>query len=56
VSESGLEPQNHADDPTVLGTVAALVAGVTLWASWFPAHRAAGVDPTRAVQGVEKSL
>ncbi|HXU32144.1 MAG TPA: ABC transporter permease [Thermoanaerobaculia bacterium] len=38
-------------DPTVLATVAAVVAGVALWASWFPALRAAGVDPARAVQG-----
>jgi predicted permease len=38
-------------DPTVLASVAALVAGVALWASWFPALRAAGVDPARAVQG-----
>ena len=38
-------------DPTVLATVAALVAAVALWASWFPALRAAGVDPARAVQG-----
>ncbi|HEV7669731.1 MAG TPA: FtsX-like permease family protein [Thermoanaerobaculia bacterium] len=38
-------------DPAVHATVAALVAGVTLWASWFPALRAAAVDPARAVQG-----
>ena len=38
-------------DPTVLASFAVLVAAVALWASWFPALRAAGVDPARAVQG-----
>lgn len=37
-------------DPAVLSAVAALVAAVSLWASWLPALRAAGVDPARAVQ------
>ena len=38
-------------DPEIHSGVAALVALVALLACWFPALRAASVDPARAVQG-----
>jgi putative ABC transport system permease protein len=39
-----------ANDPTVLGSVALLLALVGLMASWLPARRATGVDPTHALR------
>jgi putative ABC transport system permease protein len=40
-----------AGDPLTYGAVALLLAGVALLATLAPALRAAGVDPTRALQG-----
>jgi len=37
-------------DPATFVTVAALLAGVAVLASWIPAHRAAGVDPVEALR------
>jgi putative ABC transport system permease protein len=42
----GVEPS----DPTTVVGIAALLASVVLVASWFPAHRAASVDPTVALR------
>jgi putative ABC transport system permease protein len=35
----------HPGDPVVLGTIAAILAAAALAASWFPARRAARLDP-----------
>jgi hypothetical protein len=38
------------NDPATLLGAAGVMAGVALAASWFPAHRAAGVDPAAALR------
>jgi ABC-type antimicrobial peptide transport system permease subunit len=42
----GLKPW----DPATLVSSAALLIAVAMTASWFPAKRAAGVDPMRALR------
>jgi ABC-type antimicrobial peptide transport system permease subunit len=37
-------------DPVVLTAITVLVVGIGILASWIPAHRAAGVDPTIALR------
>ncbi len=37
-------------DPATFGATAALVVGASLIASWVPARRALGVDPTTALR------
>jgi predicted permease len=39
-----------AHDPLTYGATAAALAGVAVLASWLPARRAAGVDPSRALR------
>ena len=38
------------DDPWIFATVAALLWGVAILASWLPAHRASGHDPWRCLR------
>jgi putative ABC transport system permease protein len=42
----GLQPR----DPTTLVAAAALLAAISVVASWLPARRAARIDPTRALR------
>lgn len=42
--------QVRPGDPQVLGTIAALLIGVGLLASWLPARRAASIDPVIALR------
>jgi len=37
-------------DPVTFGSVAVLLSAIALVASWIPAHRAAGIDPTEALR------
>jgi putative ABC transport system permease protein len=42
--------QTTPQDPLVMASIAALVLLAGLLASWVPAHRAAGVDPTAVLR------
>jgi putative ABC transport system permease protein len=39
-----------SSDPRVIVTVSAVLASVGLLACWLPAHRAAGLDPVKAIR------
>jgi ABC-type antimicrobial peptide transport system permease subunit len=38
------------DDPMIFGTITAAIASIALLASWFPARRAAQIDPMIALR------
>ena len=46
----GFLPGAAATDPLTIGSVAAALLTVAILASWIPAHRASGIDPTTALR------